>query len=267
MNIMVNVGLDPSKSVVITQGCDSIDIADADLLIIINGKESNGDEFLKLESIRSISVLINETAVEAYGDKGKNGVIVVETHSNATAELDKQAAELDKQAAEWDRQAAELDERAAELDKRAAELDKQAAELDKQAAEWDRRAAELDKQAAEFDKTLGTGSQIIINGKKSNPVVLSQLNPDDIESIGSVGRSGKNNVFTIGTKDNVIIPESDETSDTKCLFIIDGKEASKDDLSKLETNVIKSLNILKSKTAIKEYGDKGKNGVIIVKTK
>jgi TonB-dependent SusC/RagA subfamily outer membrane receptor len=260
-------------------------------LIIIDDKESNATVLSKLDvdSIHSFSILKDPTATQLYGDKGKNGVIVVETKSKATAEFDKQAAEFvlqffadfdkqaadfdkqaadfDKQAADFDKQAADFDKQAAEFDKQVAEFDKQAAEFDKQAAELDKQAAELDKQAAEFDTTLGVGSHIIINGKKSNLIILSKLKPDDIESTGHASYNGKTNVFTIGTKDNVIIPESDETSDIKYLFIIDNKEANKDDLLKLETNAIKSLSVIKSEAAVAMYGAKGKNGVIIVKTK
>lgn len=49
------------------------------------------------------------------------------------------------------------------------------------------------------------------------------------------------------------------------LVIIDGKEAmDKDALSKLVPDHIKSISVLKDKSAQAVYGDKGKNGVIIV---
>ena len=49
------------------------------------------------------------------------------------------------------------------------------------------------------------------------------------------------------------------------LVIIDGKEAmEKDALSKLAPDHIKSISVLKDKSAQVDYGDKGKNGVIIV---
>ncbi len=49
------------------------------------------------------------------------------------------------------------------------------------------------------------------------------------------------------------------------LVIIDGKEAmDKDALSKLAPDHIKSISVLKDKSAQAVYGDKGKNGVIIV---
>ncbi len=52
------------------------------------------------------------------------------------------------------------------------------------------------------------------------------------------------------------------------LFIIDGKEVSKKKLNdSLDPNDIESVNVLKGAAAIKLYGKKGKNGVIVITTK
>ncbi|APY10165.1 hypothetical protein BWZ22_02460 [Seonamhaeicola sp. S2-3] len=51
------------------------------------------------------------------------------------------------------------------------------------------------------------------------------------------------------------------------LFIIDGKEVEKDPIKGLNPEDIESINVLKDESAIKKYGDKGKNGVIIITTK
>ena len=55
-------------------------------LYIIDGKEVTKEEAAKLqqhyENIQSISVLMKETAVEKYGEKGKNGVMIFTTNEN-----------------------------------------------------------------------------------------------------------------------------------------------------------------------------------------
>lgn len=51
------------------------------------------------------------------------------------------------------------------------------------------------------------------------------------------------------------------------LIIIDGKEATKEDLQALDSETIESVDILKDESGVKLYGDKGKNGVIILKLK
>lgn len=51
------------------------------------------------------------------------------------------------------------------------------------------------------------------------------------------------------------------------LYILDGREATAEDINALDPNTIESISVLKDETAIKLYGEKGKNGAIIIKTK
>jgi len=51
------------------------------------------------------------------------------------------------------------------------------------------------------------------------------------------------------------------------LIFIDGKEASKEEMEKLDSNSIESVNVYKGESAIKKYGEKAKNGVIQITTK
>lgn len=51
------------------------------------------------------------------------------------------------------------------------------------------------------------------------------------------------------------------------LYILDGKEATADDINALDPSMIESISVLKDDNAIKLYGEKGRNGVIIIKTK
>jgi TonB family protein len=54
---------------------------------------------------------------------------------------------------------------------------------------------------------------------------------------------------------------------TDPLYIIDGKEMKQADFKTLNPNDINSIYILKDKAAIAQYGEKGKNGVILIFTK
>jgi TonB-dependent SusC/RagA subfamily outer membrane receptor len=51
------------------------------------------------------------------------------------------------------------------------------------------------------------------------------------------------------------------------LYIIDGKEMESGSMKDIDPNTIKSINVLKGETALKLYGEKGKNGVIEITTK
>jgi len=63
------------------------------------------------------------------------------------------------------------------------------------------------------------------------------------------------------TKSGIVL--SDEKA--KPLYIIDGKEA--ENIENLDRKSIKSISVIKDAAANSEYGDKGKNGVIIITTK
>jgi len=54
---------------------------------------------------------------------------------------------------------------------------------------------------------------------------------------------------------------------TKPLYIVDGKEVTEKEKQDLNPESIESINILKDKSAIEVYGDKGKNGVIAITLK
>jgi len=53
----------------------------------------------------------------------------------------------------------------------------------------------------------------------------------------------------------------------KTLFILDGKEISKDEMQKIDPNTIKIIEVFKDENAIEKYGKKGKNGVIVITVK
>jgi TonB-dependent SusC/RagA subfamily outer membrane receptor len=48
-------------------------------LFLVDGKEVSSIENIKPEDIESISVLKDNSAIQLYGEKGKNGVILITT--------------------------------------------------------------------------------------------------------------------------------------------------------------------------------------------
>ena len=74
----------------------------------------------------------------------------------------------------------------------------------------------------------------------------------------------KDSVLTSGKK-KVAISVQGISGEGKPLVIIDGKEATGDDpLANISPDRIRSISVLKDKSALAAYGDKGKNGVIEV---
>jgi TonB-dependent SusC/RagA subfamily outer membrane receptor len=51
------------------------------------------------------------------------------------------------------------------------------------------------------------------------------------------------------------------------LFILDDVEMPSNDLGSIKSEDIESVTVLKEKKAVEPYGEKGKNGVVIITTK
>jgi TonB-dependent SusC/RagA subfamily outer membrane receptor len=147
---------------------------------------------------------------------------------------------------------------------------------------------------------------IIINGKEIDSKELTEINPDDIHSInvlkdGSAtklyGEKGKGGVVIVETKGykndgasnfqelfirtsskKDVMPRislryaiehftpQERAYFMKKLIIIDGKETDVD-IKDLNQETIHSVTVLKNDSLIKPYGEKDKNGVIIIETK
>ena len=141
---------------------------------------------------------------------------------------------------------------------------------------------------------------VIINGKESEREVVNALNPECIESVSVIGPEKAIKIYGEKAKDGVMdiklysekkfVPRKIEIEGInktrldalnsgakswgatfrsadggKPLVIIDGKEATGDDpLANISPDRIRSISVLKDKTALAAYGDKGKNGVIEV---
>jgi N-acetylmuramoyl-L-alanine amidase len=73
--------------------------------------------------------------------------------------------------------------------------------------------------------------------------------------------SEKGKVDFYGDTKNIVRTKDDP------LYVVDDVIVSKDKMEKMHTNNIAGVHILKGDAAIKKYGDKGKNGVVIITTK
>lgn len=91
-------------------------------------------------------------------------------------------------------------------------------------------------------------------------------------------RVGENNTGQNSGEPKVVVvgygkPDTTQHADVtisgsaRPLYIIDGKEADNDVLKKLDPKNIASINVLKDASATLLYGEKGKNGVIVITTK
>ncbi|MFN8243236.1 MAG: N-acetylmuramoyl-L-alanine amidase [Ferruginibacter sp.] len=63
------------------------------------------------------------------------------------------------------------------------------------------------------------------------------------------------------------IPDATKNAEATPLYIVDGKEASSDQVKSIPPSSIAEVNVLKGTDAIDQYGQKGTNGVVLITTK
>ena len=233
-------------------------------LIFADGNEISMDAMEKLDpsTIESISVLKDSTSIKVYGKRGANGVILVNTQRGSKTKIQNKEISFSQKTTSTDA-----------------------------VPDFPVSGTVVDEQGRPkagvsiIVPNTNHGTITDINGHFSlkamkdgnlwfsfigyKPVKASVSSTMNIrmeqevvdlfpELSGSVknGNSGfkvNNGVTVHGIKGE------------EPLVIIDGKEAmEKDALSKLAPDHIKSISVLKDKSAQVVYGDKGKNGVIIV---
>jgi beta-lactamase regulating signal transducer with metallopeptidase domain len=97
--------------------------------------------------------------------------------------------------------------------------------------------------------------------------------PQGFSMSGSV--SGKKDTIVLGKNDSIVLSGSPKITfrgkidHPVPLYILDGKEYTPEQIEKLDIdpNTIESITVLKDEAAVKKYGEKARNGVIIIKLK
>ncbi|MFC0514336.1 M56 family metallopeptidase [Mucilaginibacter angelicae] len=115
-----------------------------------------------------------------------------------------------------------------------------------------------------------SSSTVTINGVKAKPVALSYSIRSDDDAI--VARGGDVVVTGYGKKANIKALKVNGLSivtngDKDPLVVIDGKNSSMEALKKLDPDKVESISILKGDDATKKYGDKAKDGVVVIGTR
>ncbi|MCW5517608.1 M56 family metallopeptidase [Muriicola sp. Z0-33] len=145
-------------------------------------------------------------------------------------------------------------------------------------------------------KDSGKDKRIVIenvDGKKTIIVDGKEISEEELEKEGIIHKE-KIKIKTIDNDDkgNVMIIMSDDDDDNdedfdikvksadnnsfffvdtdgeeEPLILIDGKEVSEKEVKALSPDKIATINVIKGEKAESEYGNKGKNGVVIINTK
>ena len=124
----------------------------------------------------------------------------------------------------------------------------------------------------------------IIDGKVSTANTINSLYPNSIESISVLkgktasaiyGNKGKGGVISVSLKKDlannsgklILSPIGKHNIKNSPLFIINGRESSKAEVDELDPNSVELMKVIKDKAIIEKYGEKGKDGVVIIKLK
>lgn len=147
----------------------------------------------------------------------------------------------------------------------------------------------MEQVLADEADSLKANPLVIVDGKKIPFEDIQKLLPDEIASIDVLkgnsavdfyGEEGKNGVLLITMKKNEsedttkvavnkIVVHSQEPFDLNDpLYIIDGKKMGSDfKVNSIKPDQIQSISVLKDASAMRKYGEEGKNGVVIIELK
>lgn len=240
-------------------------------LYVVDGKITKEINQIPPQDIESISVLKDQSAIALYGNKGKNGVILITTKSKSYDYLNENAQNVRPVPKE---EIKELDEMP--------EFPGGETAL-KQYIASNTIYPETEKESGIHGRAYVT-FKITKEGKVTDARIARGLHPPmDKEAVRVVSsmpdwKTGKKDGKPVDT--NYTVPVEFILKDApvkvsrvtstitaaKPLYIIDGEEfqGSLDDIN---PDDIKSIDVLKGESGTKHFGEKGKNGVILIQTK
>ena len=105
---------------------------------------------------------------------------------------------------------------------------------------------------------------VIAGNRKMTMAMLRQIPPSQIESMNVLkgktatdkyGQQGQFGVIEVSLREGGDIPAN-------VLYIVDGKEATREQVNALSNDEIRDMKVLKGDAAVEKYGEKGRNGVV-----
>ena len=214
-------------------------------LCFVDGVLTEKNKFDKIlaDGVESVTVWKGQEALAKFGEKGKNGVIEVVTFKSTTNDDSKS---------------------------------KTATTLTFNPPPPPPPPA----PASNVNEVLNTNSKnppyIILDGVPLENGKMDQVKPDDIESISVLkdksattiyGEKGKNGVILITSKKKGIQFRTAYGTKAEPIYLVDGVEIGAAEAKSIDPNRIESINVLKGDKAVIYYGEKGRNGVIMINLK
>lgn len=216
---------------------------------IVDGVQVSEIESLDPDQIESMSVIKGTNLPGEFADKGYEGVITITTKQAAAVQ--RAAAKSAREGIEAGRAGIEAAREGLKLARKYMSSDdwKQAQKaLDKAQKELESARKETSAQLSEAQKAVGTSLKLSADAGHADKVTI-QGTPESSVSVykGQVTLKG-------GFLDGMLIR-------------INGREASKEDVERLESGKIKRMEVYKGDEAVKRYGEKGRNGVVEIRAR
>ena len=219
------------------------------VLYIVDGKEIENLKNISNKDIDSVIVLKDQAATQLYGEKGKNGVIIIATKKEQSSAKPVQTTG------------------------KTTKVPPPPTLFRISGTVTDAKDGKPLSGVSIIEKGGKTGTVTDMNGNYSIHVpansTLRFAFVDMATQEVSVTKSQTINVLMAedqsqGKIEKNILNISNLTGENRPLYIVDGKEIEK--LENVNPKEIESITILKDQVATELYGEKGKNGVIILTT-
>jgi len=217
--------------------------------------------------IESVNILKDQAAVAVFGEKGKAGVVQITTKKGTAGEqLADGKIVIKGRALEEPRK---LEEKRIIIMADSAKKEQQIAIIKSENAQALELKAlnELDELENYIEKLKGKaeslkGKTILLKSNNLKDVEFMSKNFDGAGIVVEELNGAKGN----GKKSGITISGSPSGS-TPGLILVDGEKKTKKELDAISPDQIKSVQVLKGESVIKEYGAEAKDGVIKITTK
>ncbi|MBR8536363.1 TonB-dependent receptor plug domain-containing protein [Carboxylicivirga sediminis] len=236
-------------------------------LFVVDGKKQEKSE-VDEKDIESITVLKEQSAIDLYGEEGKNGVVNINTKKGKSLDMLKDGGVKINTT---------KDDPLYIVDGKKYSGGGAVNAKDIESVNVLKGDAAIDSYGEE-----GRNGVILINTKKGtvehDDVVVSaetvDIKPNDADEVVVVGY-GSMRKGNSSTMDNILVRRGEKaetvrikgmSGDQQPYVILDGEEYT-GSMEDLDSEKIQSISVLKDQAAESLYGDKGKNGVIIIESK
>ena len=226
-------------------------------LYLVNDKETSAADVKKIDanSIESINVLKDSAVVKKYGEKGKDGVVIIKLKSNSVQKASSTPVTIRLDGPHYDTTIKPL----YILDGK--EMDNK--DITKISPDQIESINVLkDEEAKKKYGEKGKHGVVLISLKKQDK--------DEKQASDSFQINLKSNIVQFPAEGMTMSADTSFFNGDKNklpLILVDGKETDKKDFDKIAPNAIQSVNVWQGNDAVKKFNEKGKNGVIEIELK